>query len=83
MDTTEVKLYQSIYNLVVSILKLVLQTSTETPNRNNYKINTHTQNHKLPATGGTMPEKRTVACSPLTSTLLPITSDVKVLFIIT
>ena len=43
MDTTEVKLYQSIYNLVVSILKLVLQTSTETPNRNNYKINTHTQ----------------------------------------
>lgn len=42
----------------------------------------HTQKYKLPVTGGTTPEKRTVACSPLTSTLRPMTSNVKVSFII-
>lgn len=31
--------------------------------------------YSLPATGGTVPQKRTVANSPLTSTLLPITSN--------
>lgn len=31
--------------------------------------------YSLPATGGTVPQKRTVANSPLTSTLLPMTSN--------
>lgn len=63
----------------------MLQSITEKPtqkNLQNIHTYTHKKKYKLPVTGGTTPEKRTVACSPLTSTLRPMTSNVKVSFII-